>query len=129
VGLAATRVRFLPIGDALSAHYRVEAGRPYFLKLRRGGLADLPVAVPRLLAEQGVRQVIPPLLTRAGGLTGELDGYAATLAPYVEGRTGFQRDLSDRDWVELGTALRAVHATRVPAALADRLPREDYSPR
>jgi spectinomycin phosphotransferase len=127
-GLAATGVRFLPIGDALSAHYRVEAGRVYFLKLRRGGLADLPAAVPRLLAEQGVRQVIPPLLTRAGGPTGELDGYAATLCPYVEGRTGFQRDLSDRDWVELGTALRAVHATRVPAALADRLPREDYSP-
>jgi spectinomycin phosphotransferase len=128
-GLAATGVRFLPIGDALSAHYRVEAGQPYFLKLRRGGLADLPVAVPRLLAEQGVRQVIPPRLTRTGPLTAELDGYAATLCPYVEGRTGFQRDLSDRDWIELGAALRAVHATRVPAALADRLPREDYSPR
>jgi len=66
-GLAATGVRFLPIGDVLSAHYRVEAGQPYFLKLRRGGLADVPVAVPRLLAEQGVTQVIPPLLTRTGG--------------------------------------------------------------
>jgi hypothetical protein len=53
----------------LSAHYRVEAGRRYFLKLRRGGLADLPVAVPRLLAEQGVTQVVAPLLTRSGRLT------------------------------------------------------------
>jgi spectinomycin phosphotransferase len=128
-GLGATGVRFLPIGDALSAHYRVEAGQPYFLKLRRGDLSDLPAAVPRLLAEQGVVQVIPPLLPRTGRLTAELDGYAATLCPYVDGRTGFQRDLSDRDWVELGEALRAVHATPVPAALADRLPREDYSAR
>jgi spectinomycin phosphotransferase len=128
-GLPATGVRFLPVGDALSAHYRIEAGQPYFLKLRRSGMADLPAAVPRLLAERGVTQVIPPLLTRTGRLTAELDGYPATLCPYVDGRTGFQRDLSDPDWIELGAALRAVHATDVPAALADRLPREDYSPR
>jgi spectinomycin phosphotransferase len=128
-GVVATGVRFLPIGDVLSAHYRVEAGRPYFLKLRRGGLAEAPVAVPRLLAEQGIRYVIAPLLTRTGRLIAELDGYAATLCRYVEGRTGFQRDLSDSDWIELGAALRAVHAARLPAALADRLPREDYCPR
>jgi spectinomycin phosphotransferase len=128
-GVAATAVRFLPIGDALSAHYRVDADRPYFLKLRRGGMAELPVAVPLLLAEQGVAEVIPPLPTRTGGLTAELAGYTAMLCPYVDGRTAAQRDLSDRDWVTLGSALRAVHAARVPAALAGRLPTEDYGPR
>jgi hypothetical protein len=48
------------------------------------------------------------------------DGAALWKAPpYVDGRTGFQSDLSDRDWVELGEALRAVHATR---GRRDRLP-------
>lgn len=125
-GLAATAVRFLPIGDSGSAHYRVEAGRPYFLKLRRGP-DELSLAVPRLLAERGVTQVIPAISTRAGQPAADLDGYAAMLYPFVDGRTGLQRDLSDEQWVELGAALRAVHSARLPPVLADRLPREHYA--
>jgi spectinomycin phosphotransferase len=126
-GLAPTEVRFLPIGDVTSALYRVEAGPAYFLKLRRDR-EELSLAVPRLLADQGMTQVIPPIPTRTSVLAADLDGYAVTLYPFVDGHTGFERELSDGQWVELGRALRAVHSTRLSPALADRLVREDYSP-
>lgn len=131
-GVPAGGIRFLPVGDARSAAYRVDAGRPYFLKLwrRRADEAAAPVAlaVPRLLAEQGVAAVIPPVPTRDGQLAAELDGWAATLHPWVEGRSGFECELSDRQWVEFGAALRAVHAVRLPPALAADIPAESYSP-
>jgi len=50
------------------------------------------------------------------------------LYPYFAGKTGFEAPLSMPQWIALGQAMKAVHATALPCALAERVPQEDYSP-
>jgi spectinomycin phosphotransferase len=127
--LAPAETTFLPVGYSETAAYRVVAGGDaYFLKLRRGGVAEVSLAVPRFLVGQGVDHVIPPIETRDGSAWVELAGYAATLYPFVAGRNGFEQELSDGQWVDLGRTLEAVHTARPTPALAGLLPREDYVP-
>ncbi len=131
-GLRVRDLAFLPLGfDVGSAVYRVAAddGTPYFLKLRRGVFDETTVAVPQLLHARGIGQVIAPIATAAGPLWTTLDGFNAVLYPFVEGRSGFEVDLTDRQCVELGAVLKAMHATVVPPALRRRIPHESYAPR
>jgi spectinomycin phosphotransferase len=116
--------------------YRVVAddgaeGRAYFLKLRSGAFDDTDdtgVVVPRLLHEQGVGQVIPPIRTASGGLWTRVDRFALTLYPFVDGDDGYTRALSAPQWRRLGEALRRIHATRLPEPLAARIPRDTFAP-
>ena len=131
-GLEVTQVAFLPLGaDFDTAVYRAVAadGAAYFLKLRRGNFDEMAVAVPRFLQTQGIAAVMAPIPTRGGRLWTELDGFRLILYPFVEGRSGRSAELSERQWRDLGAALRAVHASRLPPDLARRTPRETYSPR
>lgn len=143
--LSPTRVTFLPIGaDINTAVYRVDvpSGAPYFLKLRGGDFNPITVEVPRLLAERGAASfraasfradalraaIIAPLETRAGGLWGSLHPYKMILYPFVEGQDGYQVTLTERQWIEYGAVLRGLHEIRLPAALAKRIPLENFSP-
>ena len=70
-GLTINQVTFLPLGaDLNTAVYRVVTAdtTPYFLKLRSGPFAEAAVTLPKLLSDQGIRQIIPPLATQAGQL-------------------------------------------------------------
>jgi spectinomycin phosphotransferase len=51
------------------------------------------------------------------------------LYPFIEGRNGYEVDLSDRHWIEFGAALKRIHTVVVPPALSNRIQRETYSPR
>ena len=55
-------------------------------------------------------------------------GFAWILYPFFDGPNGFERSLSDAQWMALGKSLRAVHSAVLPATLATRVPREEYSP-
>ena len=123
---------FLPIGaDVNTAVFRVisEGGAIYFLKLRKGDFDPLTVTIPQYLQSRGNQAIIAPLETKARQSWVRLDEYALILYPYIEGKNGYQVKLSDAQWLDFGTALKAVHSTHLPAALADRLPRETFSPR
>src|SRR6478735_7314918 len=101
-GLRIVQVDFLPLGNDLNtAVYRVIAGdaRPYFLKLRSGAFDDITVAIPRLLSDQGMAQIIAPIATSAGQLWTRLDAFAVILFPFVAGRNGFEFAVSDRQRV------------------------------
>ena len=50
------------------------------------------------------------------------------LYPFVEGRDGYQVNLTDRQWRELGAALKSIHTVILPCALRERIPAEAYSP-
>jgi spectinomycin phosphotransferase len=130
-GMCRARIAFLPIGDAASAHYRVEAedGTTYFLKLRAGDLDEVAVTVPAALHAQGVARVMAPIPTTAGSLWVRDMDFAWVLYPFVDGRNGFESPLSPRQWVRLGATLRAIHSADLPAELGNTVPREDYSPR
>jgi spectinomycin phosphotransferase len=130
-GLPVVEVDFLPLGaDRHTAVYRVvaEDETPYFLKLRRGIFDRIAVALSRFLSDQGIRQIIPPLPTKTGRLWAILDAIKLVLYPFVEGRNGYEVELSDRHWRDLGAAVKRVHTAVVPPALARRLQQETYSP-
>jgi spectinomycin phosphotransferase len=130
-GLRIVQVDFLPLGNDLNtAVYRVVAddARPYFLKLRSGAFDEITVAIPRLLSDQGMAQIIAPIATSAGQLWTRVDAFAVILFPFVDGRNGFEVEVSDRQRVEIGAALKHIHTLAVPEALRQRIPREAYAP-
>ena len=131
-GLRIAEICFLPVGaDLNTAVYRgvAEDEAPYFVKLRKGDFDEIAVTLPQFLHQQGVRQIIAPLPTRAGQLWAELDGFKLILYPFVEGKDVYQAPLPDRQWVEFGEVMRQIHSLRLPAALARRIPRESYPSR
>ncbi len=130
-GLPIVRVDFLPLGaDVNTAVYRVvgDVGTPYFLKLRCGVFDETSVKLPRFLHDQGITQIIAPLATEAGFLWAILDAFHVLLYPFVEGRNGFEVHMSERQWVELGAALKAIHRALSPPEVTGGLRRETYSP-
>ncbi len=128
--LLVVQVAFLPIGaDRHTAVYRVVAadGAPYFVKLRRGVFDETTVTLPKFLSDQGIVHIIAPLVTKAGHLWASLDACKLILYPFIEGHNGYEVDLADRHWRDLGRALRRIHTTKVPPALRSRIQRETYS--
>ena len=131
-GLEVAQLAFLPLGaDFNTAVYRAvtTGGASYFVKLRRSDFDEVAVAVPNFLRAQGIAVVMAPIPATGRRLWTEIDEFKLILYPFVEGRDGRDVALSDRQWRELGAALRAVHASRLPSGLARRTPRETYSPR
>jgi spectinomycin phosphotransferase len=130
-GLHTVEIAFLPLGaDVDTAVYRAiaQGGTPYFVKLRRGAFDAIAVTLPRFLSDQGMGQIIPPLPTKTGRLWAHLDAYRVIVSPFIAGRDGYEVALSEGQWRELGKALKAVHASELPAALRSRIPLETYSP-
>ena len=132
-GLQDIRAEFLPLGaDANSAAFRIDAsdGAAYFLKLHRNGLDRSVVAVPAFLHhEKGIEAVMAPLPATGRELSVRGDGFDWVLYPYFDGRNGFERPLSDGQWVKLGAALGSIHRTELPESLSAALPRERYDHR
>ncbi len=131
-GLRIAQARFLPLGaDVNSAVYRVttDSGAGYFLKLRSSNFSEVAVTVRAFLHAQGIRQVIAPIATSGHKLWVRAYGFDWILYPFFEGTNGFEVALSKTQWIGLGQSMKAVHTTRLPAALVERVPREEYSPR
>lgn len=130
-GVPITQLVFLPLGGDLStAVYRAVAEDEmlYFCKLKRDLFDEISVELPRFLYDQGVNQMIPPLVTQAGALWATLDAFHLILYPFLVGTSGFEIELSERQWAEFGTTLRRIHSTRVPASLSSKIREESYSP-
>lgn len=122
---------FLPLGaDLNAAVYKAQAldQRSYFIKLRRGHHHDLSVAIAELLCNAGVQQIIPPIKTIQNRATVRLNDWTLIVYPFVEGKDGFSRDLTENQWIQLGHALKQIHATKVPLSLQNEMRRETYSP-
>lgn len=129
-GLDVKSISFLPIGaDFNTAVYRVTVSNQtdYFLKLRRGEFIDASVSVPKYLADEGIKQVIPPLATKTRQLWTSLASFKAILYPYVEGRNGVEAKLSEDQWIQFGEAIKKLHNTDIPNALISGTPREVFS--
>jgi spectinomycin phosphotransferase len=129
--LPVVRVVFLPLGaDRNTAVYRAvtQDETAYFVKLRFGDFHEIALALPRFLSDLGCGPVVAPLRTKAGALWTPLDGHRLILYPYIEGRNGYEVDLTDGHWLDFGRALKDVHTAALPAALTALIPRETYSP-
>ena len=130
-GLDVRQVVFLPLGyDINSAVYRVEAlrGKSYFLKLRKGNFDPISVTLPRFLNTIGISIIIAPLETLTGQLYGKLDQYTTILYPFVPGKDGYEVQLTEQQWLQLGRALWMIHNTQLPTELANQIHNETYDP-
>lgn len=129
-GLPIAQIAFLPLGaDRHTAVYRALAGSgtAYFVKLRSGVFDEASVTLRRFLSDQGIAHIIAPLATKTGHLWTDLDAFKLILYPFVEGDDGYEFDLLDRQWRDLGQALQRIHTTKLPRTLGNRIQRETYS--
>ncbi len=115
--LSAAALEFLPIGyDAFAGVYRVRVadGRDYFLKVKKGGVAPVTVAIPRFLKASGIREVIAPLPTTAGELWGAVDDFGMILYPFIEGADAITIDMTADQAGTFGRALKRIHSLGLP---------------
>jgi spectinomycin phosphotransferase len=124
-------LNFLPLGaDENTAVYRVatEAGTVYFLKLRRN-FDEIIVRVPLFLKEQGVQEIIMSIETKSKQHYTDFGKYKIILYPFIEGKNGFEMELSDSHKRTLGAALKSIHSVQLPPELKKQIPQETYSPK
>jgi spectinomycin phosphotransferase len=128
--LRVAELTFLPIGaDSRTAVYRVDAsiGTAYFLKLRKN-FNEVIVRVPLFLKQNGVEAIIVPFETKSKQHWADFGDYKIILYPFIEGKNGFQMELTDHHKRRLGSALRAIHSTQLPPELKRLIPKEIFSP-
>jgi spectinomycin phosphotransferase len=129
-GLRIADLTFLPLGaDMGTAVYRVftQEGVTYFLKLRKG-FTEIVVTVPLFLQSQGIQEIIIPSETKMKQHWADFGEHKMILYPFIEGKNGFEMELSDQHKRRLGSILKAIHAVHVPPELQRLIPSEAYSP-
>jgi spectinomycin phosphotransferase len=129
-GLAIEKLVFLPLGaDINTAVYRALAvdGASYFVKLRRADFSEIAVTLPRYLSDQGISQIITPMVSYEIRLWADVAGYALILYPFVEGQDASDVVLSERQWYDFGMALKTIHSTKAPPTLMAQIPQETYA--
>jgi len=129
-GLIVEKLSFLPLGaDLNTAVYRAATSdkTTYFVKLRKGGFNEASVMVPNFLSDLGIKQIIPSLTTQTGQFWANLNSFKVILYPFVEGHNGFEKKLSNKQWVEFGTALKRFHISNIPSAITNGIQKDDFS--
>jgi spectinomycin phosphotransferase len=129
--LHAAELSFLPLGaDMGTAVYRVvaEDETAYFLKLRKGFDA-ITVTIPLFLKSQGIQEIIPPFETKSNRGWADSGEFKLILYPFIEGKDGFERELTDTQRKTLGAALKKIHLAQLPLELKRLIPKETFDPK
>jgi spectinomycin phosphotransferase len=121
---------FHPSGDSNSAVYHVitERGTKCFLKLKQQ-FDEISVEVPLFLKSRGIAAVLSPYQTKSKRYRVDCGEYKMILYPFIEGKNGFEVELSPYHKHSLGATLKSIHSTPVPPRLESLLPREGFAPR
>jgi spectinomycin phosphotransferase len=109
--------------EAAGLRVRASDGSLWFAKLRRGRFAEVALALPAFLAASGIHQVVAPREARDQRLCASLGELELAVYPFAPGANGMDLGLSDAHWLALGRAVRRIHDTPLPAALAERIRR------
>lgn len=129
-GLQVTELTFLPLGaDMGTAVYRVvtDDQTAYFLKLRKG-FEEIVVTVPIFLKSQGIQEIISPLETKSKQGWADFGDYKLILYPFIEGKNGFEMELTNSHKRTFGAAFKVIHSVQIPPELKRLIPQETYSP-
>lgn len=129
-GLHITKLNFLPIGaDLRTAVYRVvtDDGTSYFLKLRKK-FNEVIVAIPMFLNAEGIQEIIVPFETKSQNRWTDFGEYKIILYQFIEGKNGFEMELTDQHRRSLGTAFKKIHTAQVPPDLKESIRKEAFSP-
>lgn len=127
--LCVAELTFLPIGaDSRTAVYRVatDDGTVYFLKLRKN-FKEMIVRVPLFLKDNGIREIIVPFESKSKQRWADFGEYKLILYPFIEGKDGFERELTDPHRRTLGAAFQGIHTAQIPTELRKLIKKETFS--
>ena len=131
-GIKVATLTSIPLGADMDASvYKAQSHdqQSYFIKLKRSHHHDIGAIIQLLLHDAGIQQIISPVKTKHGQTTQSLDDYTLVVYPFIEGKDGFSRNLTNDQWVTLGKALRQVHEFHLPPLIKNQIKRESYSPK
>jgi spectinomycin phosphotransferase len=123
------QLSFLPIGaDSRTAVYRVVTaeGITYFLKLRKN-FEEVIVRVPLFLREHGVEAILVPCETKSKQHWADFSEYNIILYPFIEGKNGFEINLTDEHRRILGAACKGIHNAELPPELQSLIRKENFA--
>ncbi len=130
-GISVQALTELPLGaDSNASVYRAETLEKisYFVKLKHGHEDHISLAILKWLQQSNVQLIIPPMTTKDQQSFTHMGDFTLTVYPFIEGKNGFNQNLTDDQWITLGKGLRQVHELKVPPAIAEQLRRENFSP-
>ena len=115
--------------DIHASVYQVEStsAKKYFVKIKSGRGSHPGLSVMGLLKISGLKQMIFPVETIKGDLSCQIADAQMTVFPFVVGINGFDRDLSESQWIKLGACLAKIHSLKIPESLQSTLKREDFN--
>ncbi|MBM17911.1 MAG: spectinomycin phosphotransferase [Epsilonproteobacteria bacterium] len=131
-GIKVAALTFIPLGADMDASvYKAQTydQSSYFVKLKRGCHQDIGTIMQLLLHDNGIKQIIYPIKTNHGQPTCHIDDFTITAYPFIEGKNGFNIDLTNGQWITLGKALKEVHEFHLPSSIKDQIKLESYSPK
>ena len=129
--ISVLEIDFLPLGlDSSAWAYRVEAeSATFFLKLRQEILNPVGILIPRFLKQQGIQQVMAPLLTKDGKAWAIADDFFFILYPFITGERVMNVGMSDAHWIEFGSALKKLHTAKPTPEISHEIKRETFVPK
>lgn len=131
-GIDVVKLLQLPIGADINASvFKVDAKdqTSYFVKLKHGSHDEINLAIVELLVDAGIQPIISPIKTNHQQSMVSIEGFHLIVYPFIEAQDGFSHPLSDKQWMQLGKALRQIHDLEVPTAIQAQLRKENYSPK
>ncbi len=129
-GIEVASLTFLALGADMNASvYKAEGHNriSYFVKVKRGCTDDISVMIAELLHNAGIKQIILPIKTTHGQSSHRIENFTLIVYPFVKGQDGFNRSLTDNEWIKLGKTLRQVHEIDVPLSIQNQIRKEIYS--
>lgn len=126
-------IEFLPLGaDFNTLVYRITSTdqNDYFLKLRQNEFSESSIRIPKYLAENGIEQIISPLITKFGDLWTQLEimtNYTVILYPFIKGNNAVNVTLSETQWLEFGSTIKRIHTAIIPSEITGNIPKETFT--
>ncbi|MHB1947209.1 MAG: phosphotransferase [Gammaproteobacteria bacterium] len=120
----------LPFGaDMNSAVYKalVADKSAYFIKVKCGHGHDIAIDIMELLHNAGIKQIIPIIKTIHGQTSQVIDNFTLIVYPFIDGKNGFNQNLTDEQWLVLGKTLKQVHGVEVREDIRKQLRHESYT--
>lgn len=131
-GINIAMLTLLPLGADIDASvYKAQAHdqTTYFVKLKHTTQADTSVIILQFLQTMGIQHIIPPIKTIDGQPTQQIENCTLIVYPFIAGQNGFERNLTNKQWITFGKTLRHIHDIDVPSTIQKHIRRETYSPK
>ena len=85
----------------------------YFLKLRIGDFNESSIVLPYVLSQNIGEHIIEPIKTIDDQLYYRIKNCVFILYPFINGKSGFEKDLSREQWLKFGKFMNKMHTIQL----------------